>query len=211
MGKNSRCVIGICNNDNKHPQHYVKHSDVKGDMIMPALPKVKTKMDLSAANLNQKDISSNCFVCSHCFLDRQPTRSNRSPSLFLTINTNIVPRPKPRKSPHKQKTLPQKNKKCKKKEVLFCWNFSTGPNDIDTIEPGLGEINVDKTLTGNECDDEQSLQKFFEANAALLIRMLFAHITRESDVSTGTEGPEIFKVIFEIVKPKAWVMTKKRH
>lgn len=38
---------------------------------------------------------------------------------------------------------------------------------------------------------------------ALLIRMLFAHITRESDVSTGTEGPEIFKVIFEIVKPKA--------
>ena len=90
MGKNSRCVIGICNNDNKHPQHYVKHSDVKGDMIMPALPKVKTKIDLSAANLNQKDISSNCFVCSHCFLDRQPTRSNRSPSLFLTINTNIA-------------------------------------------------------------------------------------------------------------------------
>ena len=75
----------------------------------------------------------------------------------------------------------------------------------------FSEINDDKTLTGNECDDEQSLQKFFEANAALLIRMLFAHITRESDVSTGTEGPEIFKVIFEIVKPKAWVMTKKRH
>ena len=98
-----------------------------------------------------------------------------------------------------------------KKKVSFCWNFSTGPNDIDSIEPGLGEINVGKTLTGNECDDEQSLQKFFEANVALLIRMLFAHITRESDVSTGTEGPEIFKVIFEIVKPKAWVMTKKRH
>ena len=191
---------------------------------MPALPKGKTKIDLSAANLNQKDISSNCFVCSHCFLDRQPTRSNRSPRLFLTINTNIVPRPKPRKSPHKQKTLPQKNKKCKKKRSFVLLKFFNWTkwinrlggednieNDIDTIEPGLGEINVDKTLTGNECDDKQSLQKFFEANGALLIRMLFAHITRESDVSTGTEGPEIFKVIFEIVKPKAWVMTKKRH
>ena len=66
-------------------------------------------------------------------------------------------------------------------------------NDIDTIEPGLGEINVDKTLTGNECDDKQSLQKFFEANGALLIRMLFAHITRESDVSTGTEGQKYLK------------------
>ena len=87
----------------------------------------------------------------------------------------------------------RKIKNAKKKEVLFCWNFSTGPNDIDTIEPGLGEINVDKTLTGNECDDEQSLQKFFEANAALLIRMLFAHITRESDVSTGTEGQKYLK------------------
>ena len=54
MGKNSRCVIGICNNDDKHPQHYVKHSDVKGDMIMPALPKGKTKIDLGVANLNQR-------------------------------------------------------------------------------------------------------------------------------------------------------------
>ena len=39
--------------------------------------------------------------------------------------------------------------------------------------------------------------------------MLFAHITREADVSTfvGIEGPEIFKAIFEMLKPKAQAMT----
>ena len=39
MGKNSRCVIGVCNNDKRYPQHYVKHSNVKGDIIMHALLK----------------------------------------------------------------------------------------------------------------------------------------------------------------------------
>ena len=42
MGKNSRCVIGVCNNDKRYPQHYVKHSNVKGDIIMHALPKDET-------------------------------------------------------------------------------------------------------------------------------------------------------------------------
>ena len=39
--------------------------------------------------------------------------------------------------------------------------------------------------------------------------MLFAYITREADVSifTGIEGPEMFKAIFEMLKPKAQVMT----
>ena len=39
--------------------------------------------------------------------------------------------------------------------------------------------------------------------------MLFVHTTRESDVSTftGIEGPEMFKAIFEMLKPKAQVMT----
>ena len=34
--------------------------------------------------------------------------------------------------------------------------------------------------------------------------MLFAHITREADVPTftGIEGPEMFKAIFEMLKPK---------
>ena len=39
MGKNSRCVTGMCNNDQRYPQHYVKHNNVKGDIIMHALPK----------------------------------------------------------------------------------------------------------------------------------------------------------------------------
>ena len=39
--------------------------------------------------------------------------------------------------------------------------------------------------------------------------MLFVHITMEADVFTftGIEGPEMFKAIFEMLKPKAQAMT----
>ena len=95
-------------------------------------------------------------------------------------------------------------------------NFSTGQNELigdedniendDTIEPGSGEINID------ECDDEQSLSTEFvtvsEPNEALPIPVSFAHNTIEADVSTftGIDESEMFKAIFEMVKPKAQVM-----
>ena len=39
MGKHSRCVIGICNNDMRYPELHKKHSNVDGDIIMHLLPK----------------------------------------------------------------------------------------------------------------------------------------------------------------------------
>ena len=85
----------------------------------------------------------------------QPAKSNHSPSLFLTVSTNTVQTPKPRKSPYKQKALPHKTENAKNKSVSFFY-FSTEPNellsddienDIDTTEPGLGEKNVDKPVS----------------------------------------------------------------
>ena len=50
-------------------------------------------------------------------------------------------------------------------------------NDVNTIETGLGEKNVDESVTVNECDDEQSFSKDIgtttEPNEALPIPMLF--------------------------------------
>ena len=61
-------------------------------------------------------------------------------------------------------------------------------NNIYTIEPGLGEVNVDKPVAANKCDVEQSLSRdigtITEPNESFLIPMLFAHITRASDTST---------------------------
>ena len=31
MGQRSRCVIGICNNDNRYPELHKKHSKLDGD------------------------------------------------------------------------------------------------------------------------------------------------------------------------------------
>lgn len=82
-------------------------------------------------------------------------KKNPSPSLLLTISTNTVPTP--RKSTRKQKTLPHKTENA---IYMFNENFPTGQNelinhdnkenDTDTIEPGLGEIYADKSITANE-------------------------------------------------------------
>ena len=91
------------------------------------------------------------------FLDRWPTKKNPSPSLLLTVSTNTVPTPTPRKSTCKQKALPHKTENA---IYIFNENFPTGQNelinhdnkqnDTDTIEPGLGEIYPDKSITANE-------------------------------------------------------------
>ena len=39
MGKHSRCVIDICDNDVKYPELHKKHSNVDGDIILHKLPK----------------------------------------------------------------------------------------------------------------------------------------------------------------------------
>ena len=42
MKKNSRYVISICNNDKRYPQHHVKYSNVKGNIMIHPLPKEET-------------------------------------------------------------------------------------------------------------------------------------------------------------------------
>ena len=44
----------MCNNGKRYPQHYVKHSNVKGDIIMNTLPKDGTVRDLGTANFKRK-------------------------------------------------------------------------------------------------------------------------------------------------------------
>ena len=39
MGKHSRCVIDICDNDMKYPELHKKHSNVDGDIILHKLAK----------------------------------------------------------------------------------------------------------------------------------------------------------------------------
>ena len=39
MGKHSRCVVGICDNDIRYPELRKRHSNVDGDIIKHILPK----------------------------------------------------------------------------------------------------------------------------------------------------------------------------
>ena len=118
---------------------------------------------------SERDIPNNFFVCSNHLLDRQPTKYNPSPSLFLNVSTKTVPKPKPRKSSLQRTALPHKTENVKKKLSFFDKNVSTGQNeligqdnienDINTTEPGLHEKNVDESVTVTECDDEQSFSR----------------------------------------------------
>ena len=76
---------------------------------------LKGRQDLKS----EKDITNNCFVCSNHFRDGRPAKINPSPSLFLTLSTNTVSTPKPRKSPRKRKALPHKTENAKKKLGFF--------------------------------------------------------------------------------------------
>ena len=110
MGKHDRCVIGVCNNDKRYPQHMVTHSNVKGEIKMHSLPKdetikaawihqiLKGRKDLKSA----QDIPKNCHVCSIHFIDGKPTKGNPTPTLFLTVSTNTLPTPVARKAPRKR-------------------------------------------------------------------------------------------------------------
>ena len=49
MGKHSRCVIGICDNDMQYPELHKKHRNVDGDIIIQKLPKDGT---VKAARIN---------------------------------------------------------------------------------------------------------------------------------------------------------------
>ena len=62
------------------------------------------------------------------------------------------------------------------------WYEDNMANDVNTIETGLGEKNVDESVTVNECDDEQSFSKDIgtttEPNEALPIPMLFVRYNK---------------------------------
>ena len=92
---------------------------MKGDIIMHALLKDETLRKTWVQQVlkgrkdvpnncylkSEKYIPNNCFACLNHFFDGQPTKSNPSPSLFLTVSTNTALTPKPRKSPCENKEI----------------------------------------------------------------------------------------------------------
>ena len=195
MGKHTRCVIGVCDNDKRYPNKMIKHSNVIGDTIvfhkLPKDPKiradwvnqiVKGREDLSS----EKDLPKECYVCSIHFIDGKPTKENPTPTLFLTVSTNTLPTPKKRKKPMKRTRLEPQTKKTTLHE-----QFDSGDYDTDIDQPATCDVGV---LTDMPQEP---------------IPVQFSHITRECDVVTftGLEGPEMFKALFDYVKIKAQAMT----
>ena len=67
MGKHSRCVIDICDNDMQYPELHKKHSNVDGDIIMHKLPK-DGAVKVAWINTILKDRKQKVFK----FLSRHP-------------------------------------------------------------------------------------------------------------------------------------------
>ena len=70
----------MCNNDKRYLQHYVKHSNVKGDTIIHVLPEDETVRKTWVQQIlkgikdfqSEKDIPNSFFVClNHFLMDNQ--------------------------------------------------------------------------------------------------------------------------------------------
>ena len=102
----TRCVVGVCNDDKRYPEHQIKHSNVKEN---PAFHKLPTDSGICRAWVKQSSkgrsnvvVPNNVFVCSDHFLYSKTTILNPVPTLFLTISGNTIPIPKKRNPPRKR-------------------------------------------------------------------------------------------------------------
>ena len=218
MGKHTKCVIGVCNNDKRYPERMVKHSNVIGNIVMHSLPTkdekirstwihqiLKGRTDLNLA----KDIPKNCFVCSNHFVDGKPTTENPSPTLFLTVSTNSLPTP-----------TKFSRKRSVRGSIAEAQENEIGPNakrQLFHMTPGINEHSYASNIVLPSQDPAplESVSKTRDVQCGTtdveldLVSFRFAHITRECDVCTftGIEGTKMFRAVFDFLKRKASCMT----
>ena len=84
MGKHSRCVINVYENDMRYLELHKNHCNMDGDIVMHKLTKDKV---VRAAWIHailkgtkdlkfEKDIPKNCYLCSKHFRDGKPRKGN---------------------------------------------------------------------------------------------------------------------------------------
>ena len=136
------------------------------------------------------------------------------------LSTNMLPTPARSKKPCKRATSTQSSKTNLNKMLCFpphgsppneqnfsvisastpCISESQGASDVSGI---VGELELVTKGVGTITHFQD------EPQPATAIPMQFTHIAREYDVCTftGLEGSQIFKAVFDMLKPKACVMT----
>ena len=86
MGKD-RCVVGVCDNDKRYLDHFIKHNNVTEKLILHKLPADPRKIEdsIHAVRKGRKYfvVPKNCFVCSNHFVDGKPTKIVKSQHCFL--------------------------------------------------------------------------------------------------------------------------------
>ena len=94
MPSRTRCIVIVCNNSKRYPEHQIKHSNVKESLAFYKLP---TERSISRAFIKQINkgrsnfvAPNNFFVCSNHFLDGKHTKLNLVLTLFLTISYKTV-------------------------------------------------------------------------------------------------------------------------
>ena len=105
-----RCVVGICDNDKRYPERFIKHSHVTGKLVFHKLPADLEKRQawINAVAKGRKDfhVPKHLFVCSNHFIAGKPTKNNPNPTLFLTVTMNI------QGTPQKKVLRPPPKKEC---------------------------------------------------------------------------------------------------
>ena len=179
MGRNNRCCVGTCDNDQRYLSRLVIKPHVKS-MKWHRFPTNPTKIIewTKAVSKGRENFQPGkyTYVCSNHFVGGDPNNQSGygPPTLYLTpiderqIVSQTRPAPKLR---------------------------------LSSVSSPSGSEVADDNTSDTEVIEEAEEPKY--------VPMLFSHITREYDVRffTGIPGPKLFKSIFELMlEPKAKYM-----
>ena len=97
MGKQDRCCVGGCDNDNRYPEKMEKRSHVK-ELLLHKFTTVSWKRVewiklISKGRENFAPGTHGTFVCSNHFPDGKPTIENPHPTLYLKPSEHTLKSP----------------------------------------------------------------------------------------------------------------------
>ena len=226
---NFHCPVGVCNNDSRYKEKMEVHSNVPDGIIkFHKCPRDRIKEWTNAISKGREKFTApkDFRICSNHFVDGKPTPEHPNPTLFLTPSMNSQRTPVKRK----RRELPQRKIKLTPSYQIHEHDYvisdihsevgtSTSGSVFETSaqEVPLSDTFADVSLEGN-LDEDMSLAQTSLVDASTQTNdfipvpnfpLHFVQVTRESDVLTftGLQGTEMFKLIFEYLKPKAKAMT----
>ena len=172
---NHRCCVAGCDNDSRYPEKYVIKEQVTGGLRFHYFPKDTNKCKQWVGEISKGLVgfkaTKNTVVCSNHFEYGKPTFKSGVPTKHLTVRSLYI--------------SPKKRRKLSYSSSATTTTRRTEKQSEEFEQPEINEVESEST------DDK-------EIQCSLQIALVFADLTRDSDVNffTGLENSRAFTMLF---------------